>query len=74
MSFTSINVYFIAVLVYVRYIRRGTACRAPTPWDITSSCHAWIIIANSGIIADTTPQTLYLHVPAFDKLVHSLKQ
>gem|GEM_PF-5030255 len=25
----------IAVLVYVRYTRRGTACRAPTPWDIT---------------------------------------
>jgi|GEM_PF-3438443 len=22
-------------IVYVRYTRRGTACRAPTPWDIT---------------------------------------
>jgi hypothetical protein len=28
----------IAVLVYVRYTRRGTACRAPTPCDITLYC------------------------------------
>ncbi len=35
LPYMTINNVYIAVLVYMRYTRRGTACRAPTPCDIT---------------------------------------